>query len=291
MAAPIYISNQRGATDILVDNKATKEAVIVGSSFPGATPVRIVGRKFSDTVVVKLVGSNFLVNNETLLDASTIFDPSSISGLLFWFTGSSINLADGAAIPSWQAYFPPTISALQAVGGNQPIYKTNQINGNPVVRFDGTDDRLVTASISHGIGTGDLFYAAVIKTASSLSGYHAICANGNFLPGFYLNGTKVDLYIVGDRVFSTVLNISTWYTIIVRRLSGVLDCTINGVADVTTIANNDIISNGITTIGDENDITSTPWNSDIAELFFGKTLSDANRTSLTAYLRNKYAHY
>jgi len=66
MAAPIYISNDRNGTEVVIDNRATQEVVIVGYRYPNAQPVRIVGRFRSGVKSVKVVGPKELINGESI---------------------------------------------------------------------------------------------------------------------------------------------------------------------------------------------------------------------------------
>lgn len=216
------------------------------------------------------------------------FVPTDITGLIWDFDPDVLS---AGAISSLADSSGNGHTATQGTGASQPIAVANEVNGHTIMRFDGVDDRLVTASIAHGIGAGDFFYVTVARTASSLSGYHTICSNGSFLPAFYLNGNKVDVYIVGDKNGATVLSASTVYTILGRRLSGTLEYYVNGTIDANTFANVDTIPDGISTLGDEANSTASPWNSDLARVIFGKTLSNTDRDLLTSYLRTKYAHY
>jgi hypothetical protein len=66
MAVAVYISSERGATEVAIDSKSTKEIVLVGQRFPGAVPVRIVGRAIPGVKVVRIVGEKFIVQGEVL---------------------------------------------------------------------------------------------------------------------------------------------------------------------------------------------------------------------------------
>ncbi len=220
------------------------------------------------------------------------FAPTDIVGLQWWFKADSLALSDADPVSSWLDSSGNGYTATQATGINQPLYKTAILNGLPVVRFDGSNDKLTTASITHGIDVGDQFYAAVAKSPSVLSGYKCMCDMGTDAPAFFMNGTKVDWYQAGDKIFAgNVLSTSTWYTIIVRRFGGTLESYVNSVVDTTTFLNSAHLANAAMTIGDEGGAGGSPWNGDIAEIMMGKTLSDTDRDSLTTYLRSKYAHY
>lgn len=68
--------------------------------------------------------------NARFAGASGVYDARFISGL-----------SNNDAVSTWSSR-TGTYDATQATSGNRPTYKTNQFNGNPVVEFDGTNDRL-----------------------------------------------------------------------------------------------------------------------------------------------------
>lgn len=67
--------------------------------------------------------------------ASGVYDARFISGL-----------ANNASVNAWNSR-TGTNNATQATAANQPTYKINQFNGNPVVEFDGTNDVLTFSKI------------------------------------------------------------------------------------------------------------------------------------------------
>lgn len=70
------------------------------------------------------------------------FSPSDISGLNLWLAADAITgLSDGDTISTWEDQSASNWDAT-ASGSGQPTYETNEKNGLPVVRFDGTDDFL-----------------------------------------------------------------------------------------------------------------------------------------------------
>lgn len=82
---------------------------------------------------------------------SRLFKPSwiqnSASGL--WLMSVDINkdtkyLADNLAVNSWKNLFSSSNDANQATAANQPLNILNQLNGKPIVRFDGSNDSLVS---------------------------------------------------------------------------------------------------------------------------------------------------
>lgn len=61
------------------------------------------------------------------------------AGASFHYDARWLNLTDGTGVSTWTD-ISGSNNASQVTSTNQPTFKTNIINGNPVVRFDGTND-------------------------------------------------------------------------------------------------------------------------------------------------------
>ncbi len=77
--------------------------------------------------------------------------PSGISGLSMWLDADDPNAdgtqpLDGTSISTWTDKSVNGNDISQASSSRQPLYKLNQYNGRPVMRFDGVDDYLINAS-------------------------------------------------------------------------------------------------------------------------------------------------
>jgi len=97
------------------------------------------------------------------------FSPSDIAGLQLWLKADAITgLNDGDALTTWEDSHTSNNDFAQATAGKKPTYQTNEINGLPVVRFDGTDDLLTAANfLSSSEGT---VFAVVRFTAAIAHG-------------------------------------------------------------------------------------------------------------------------
>jgi hypothetical protein len=85
-----------------------------------------------------------------------------------------ITVADGTALSTWSDRSRTAISATQANGTLQPTYQTNEINGQPVVSFDGTDDNM-----SHGQdNAASCVWVVVAKVRSTQASYRGFAAAG-----------------------------------------------------------------------------------------------------------------
>lgn len=68
------------------------------------------------------------LNASAVSGALTVLDSRFISGI-----------ADGGAVGTWSSRTGSN-DVTQSTGTQQPVYETNELNGNPVVRFDGSND-------------------------------------------------------------------------------------------------------------------------------------------------------
>ena len=79
--------------------------------------------------------------------AGIAFAPTDIAGLALWLRADLGITKDGSdLVATWADQSGNARDATEAT--NQPLWVANQANGNPIVRFDGTNDRLNTASYS-----------------------------------------------------------------------------------------------------------------------------------------------
>lgn len=91
--------------------------------------------------------------------------PQTISSLVGWFDATRITgLADGAAVGQWDDLSGASRHLLQSTGANQPTYQTNELNSNPVVRFDGSNDTLATNAFTAEAQPHTIF--SVVRFAS-----------------------------------------------------------------------------------------------------------------------------
>lgn len=81
------------------------------------------------------------LNQKYNLGAS--FAPTDIAGLQLWLDASQITgLGDGDPVATWPDESGNGNNATQPSSGARPTYQTNEINGLPIIRFDGVDDEL-----------------------------------------------------------------------------------------------------------------------------------------------------
>ena len=165
----------------------------------------------------------------------------------------------------------------QAMGGG-----TAQMYTGTCFDFDGTDD-LVLTSDPVITGTGDFTLTAWINRAT-INTYDFICGNysspvnSSGIEFYGTNTGEIRCYILGSVTTSTALVAGTWYHVGVRRLAGVVQLYINGVADGSPVSRTTSITGNLNfSIGNGPNYTSENFDGKIADVkAFDVALSAAN---------------
>lgn len=265
----------------------------------------------SSTDATTTAGQVALTNTEEL--SNTSFDtnlsgwnmgssPDSVSGLKLWLKADAITgLSDGNAVSSWSDSSGNSNNASQSTTASQPLYKTNIVNGLPVVRFDGSNDSIKTSAfqitttgnatlfwvylpannfgVAYGaarfvnatVGTSNRFYFGSGTTATPGK------LHGNWGNGFKTGTTNIDTsnfsFVTAQRTGETSGNAKTW---------------INGTADINTTWSNAVATLGSASVivgGDSNGFMQ----GDMAEvIIFNSALSTSDQQAVEAYLQGKY---
>lgn len=79
--------------------------------------------------------------------SSGAFSPDQVAGLQLWLKADAITgLVDNDPVATWLDSSGSANDATQGTAANRPLYKTGILNGKPVVRFDATNDGMLTAN-------------------------------------------------------------------------------------------------------------------------------------------------
>ncbi len=97
------------------------------------------------------------------LAATAAYDARYISGL-----------SDGSVVSTWSDLSGNGKDATQSTNSLRPLYKTSTINGQPTVRFDGSDDQLTHSATSNA--TCSLI--TVLSRVTSQTSYRGIFSSG-----------------------------------------------------------------------------------------------------------------
>ena len=116
--------------------------------------------------------------------------------------------------------------------------------------FDGTDDYVTVASMSHNIGTGDFTWAAWVYPRA-LNQYGSIMDVGNFSPNMSVHAASNQwgAYWGGDLPSGNTLSTNNWYHLVMRRSGTTLSFYQDGVVTPTSYTVGTSMANGLFDIG------------------------------------------
>lgn len=221
--------------------------------------------------------------NHGILESSSpsAFSPSDIAGLKLWLKADAITgLSDGDSVASWSDSSGNSNDAVQATTANKPTYKTGIINSLPVVRFDDTDDYIVTPSISW---TNQTIFVVLKGTGGGYPVGFTTGSENAVIYGFVAN--TLEIYN-GPRI--QIGNFSSFaYATIIRNSSGTTTVRKNGTQTGTSASVN-IPAASVVKLGVSGSLTD-PWGGDIAELLiYDAVISGDDLTNVETYLADKY---
>jgi len=228
------------------------------------------------------------------------FDPSSISGLQLWLKADALALADNDPVTTWTDSSGLGHDYTQGTAANKPTYKTAILNGEPVIRLDGTNDYLDGPASSTLISASARTVFVVGKTAvfsvanpSNAPGapcflldvdtYHGRSTDS--LPSNQFHASHYD----GAHKLVSVATDTSFHYWTERHESGTLYLSQDGGAEASIAAGNVQVLTALTRIG-TNSGSTLFLNGDIAEiLVYNVALSAGDRTSVQGYIESKYA--
>lgn len=229
------------------------------------------------------------------------FSPSDITGLAGWWKADAITgLVDGDPVTSWPDSSAGARNMTQATSAKKPIYKTAIANGQPVVRFDGVDDLLLTASVVTATTT-NVTLVLVVKQSSTTGTSCTPLQNGNGGIGGGGYGIAVDSdtnkkgMLRGGVAWdnSTTNEDTSWDVLVLSRGATNWRLWSKGTLlapDPLTVGNPNVpATQTLMGIHDAAGGGNKYLNGDIAEaLIYSAAISDADRDALETHLGAKY---
>lgn len=213
--------------------------------------------------------------------------PSDISGLQLWYKADQVTgLVDADPVTTWTDLGALLKDLTQSTATNKPIYKTNIVNSLPVVRFDGSNDRMSTATFTAIAQPVTVFCVA---KSSALTGAQYFDTTNR--PLFGTNATPRHTLYAGSSILTSAAAADTdWH---------VYSCIFNGASSIARRDGTSIITgnpgtqsfgNVLYVGGDPISLTSAPLNGDIAELgVYNSALGTTDHNNLGSGLATKYA--
>jgi len=226
------------------------------------------------------------------------FSPKQFTDLLLWLDASSIaGLSDGDAVGTWSDLSGNGYHATEADAA-RPTYKTNVLNGKPVVRFDGANNfmQLLTSN-AMPLNDNTVTIFVVYQTTSAARQMLFASSNGGSLcleiltlsgertvstPGVYVARTATithvadtDPQLLTYRRSGDGAGTHSFYT------NGMLEpLTLDGAGAFSTTAVKQLGRRAAGTL---------PFAGDMAEIIiYGSSLSDTDRRTVESYLCSKY---
>lgn len=160
----------------------------------------------------------------------------------FWYDAADFSgLSNGSALSSWTSKGGNTGSASQSSSSNRPTVRNNvtdNINGVPVVRFDGSNDHF-DISNTNDLNTGgpwtERTFVLVFRTSSDTSTRQVIYEEGGSIRGFNIYIFNGELYVSawninndgaaspwGFNYASQAINSNTTYLLVFKFEGGAL---------------------------------------------------------------------
>lgn len=216
------------------------------------------------------------------------FSPASVSGLHIWLDASQESYANGAAVPLMTDKSGNGRNAT-ASGSAQPLFTTGIFNGNPVLRFDGSDDFIIFGDVMSALTQGEIFIVAqhMVPPASGLGSLWEM-SGGSFSTYFpFTDGAGYDscgttarvdgMVLAGAAESRFVYNVSSAAGLITNRLNGsVLSNRVTNVVSWPTAPR----------IGQN---AAGAMKFDVAEfIMYSSVLSAGDRTAVKNSLASKY---
>ncbi len=217
------------------------------------------------------------------------FVPTDIAGCQLWLHADSLSLSDGDPVATWTDSSGQGNNATQGTSGTRPTFKTNILNGLPVVRFDGS--KRLDGSVSISGDTMTAFVVAQLGSGGSVVGRMlSLGASGaespsNNISRFFDNA----LYQRGAANSLAGITQGVWF------LAGVVcnGSTFTFFKDGSGNSPESSTGNfGVTqyAVGNQIAVTNVGTDGDIAEIIIYDTaLSTGNREAVEDYLGQKYS--
>jgi hypothetical protein len=258
--------------------------------------------------------NSVLIEWEMLELQSTDFVPTDIPGCLVWLRAESITgLSDGDELATWIDDSGNSYNALQTTPANRPLYKEGQLQGQPVVRFNGSSAYMDLSALV-ALSNCSIFIALknitpwtynsgtqiALTRNTTTSGYGTVGFGGNATAfftnevlywyhwdGSYVRGVaycSTTSSVNGENLFSYILS-GTTESIRLNRADltlseagsggGGLNATTYPPTNIGRIGAGPALSNFL--------------NADIAEiLVYNSALSNSDRDRIENYLVSKY---
>jgi hypothetical protein len=221
--------------------------------------------------------------------AAAPFSPDSVAGLQMWLKADAITgLVDGDPVATWEDAHTSNKDLTQATSAARPTYQTNELNGLPIVRFDGTDDWMTNTGFTLAQPTTVfiVFVPRLVNSSSQVFVYDGLGGNRQAL--FWQADDRLRYYAgtVIDSSTAVTQDAEQLVTVVFNGASSGIE--INGAAGSAGNAGAQGFSSTIN-LGAQQSGAADFAQIDVAEfLVYDTALSAGDRDSVESYLTTKW---
>lgn len=220
------------------------------------------------------------------------------SNLQLWLDAADIvGKVDGDPISQWDDSSGNGRHVTQGTGSDQPTYKTNILNGQPVVRFDGSNDFLVSSALISSMIAASAYTIFAVVTPTTISSNNALsyqndaayADTGGFFALTFKSTPTAHVFNWDGNEDTTSVSITaaTPVLLMTRHDSGNLYISKNGETEASVASGNTSTLTGALRVG--RNYQSEFLQGDIAELLiYNVVLSASDRNAILYYLGYKY---
>jgi hypothetical protein len=222
------------------------------------------------------------------------FAPTDVSNLSAWFKADSLALSDGASVATWSDSSGNNNTATSAL--TAAVYKTNIVNGKPIVRFAGDSAYVLSTTLTPTSVTAFVVYrrTGVTQSTCFLSTVNGSTGATGWALGIADGTANIPKwYVVAATQEGTECPLNTAQIITASSSAGTGVLYQGGTEVATGSAQNPIQYDVQTTIGaltvNEGPVAQL-MSGDLAEVIvYGKLLTTTERGQVNDYLTSKYA--
>jgi probable HAF family extracellular repeat protein len=217
-----------------------------------------------------------------------------LAELRLWLKADSgiAQIGTNTSINAWEDQSGKGKHAIQTLPASRPEWRAGQINGRPVVHFDGTNDSFSFPNLLNGATQAEVF--VVLKAQNETpSGNRALWKFGSYPTPGNLRYPASDGTVVDEFGSTGSFNLgdpgqpmSSYHIYNVSTKAGEWTARVNQVLQYTSTAN----TVGFATAPTLGYSASAYFEGDIAELLiYDRVLNSAERTAISGYLTRRYA--
>jgi concanavalin A-like lectin/glucanase superfamily protein len=229
-------------------------------------------------------------------EGAAAFSPDDLAGLEGWWKADSLVLADGDPVATWIDSSGNGRDVTQGTAASKPTYQTGELNGLPVVRYDGVDDYLENTSFPNA---ADEYTVFVVAKLDATDAAQAILGDLSDAPGdvdwYFFNDGGTTYWRVqdsaGQKEDTYATDLRGAFHIYVGLVDGSTSFLYTDGVERDTVAYSspNAITSSILRLGQIRVSTGYSLTGDQAEvIIYSRALSTSEREQVEAYLQDKY---